>query len=252
MKSASSAASFLQVVLLSCVSAPAAAQEYTHRSFLVPEGSFEITGEPARPQMLRFNASDGRLGEPVHLAPHFYWGISNRVTLGITHREGLCLNACAERPYKDAGFALLVNLSRSPDVELNLDTGVQARRFSPFLLGFRAGLLGRVTFGSTALVFNPRLYAGLTERGHPNREELVLPFWLYFQASQRVVPFVGAMLVGPWHDFGNAYAVPVEAGMLFEVGAAVDLGFYFRFDNLLGHAGNPDSRELGLLGRFRF
>jgi hypothetical protein len=252
MKCASSAALFLHVALLSCVSRSAIAQDYTHRSLLVPQGSFQITGEPARPQILRFNASDGRLGQPVHLAPHFYWGISDSVTLGITHREGLCLNACADRPYNDAGFALLVNLSRSPDVELNLDTGVEARSFSPFLLGFRAGLLGRVTFGATALVFNPMLYAGLTERGHPNREELVLPFWLYFQASQRVVPFVGTSLVGPWHDFADAYAMPVEAGVLFEVSAAVDLGFYFRFDNLLGDGGNPDARELGLLGRFRF
>jgi hypothetical protein len=60
------------------------------------------------------------------------------------------------------------------------------------------------------------------------------------------------MLVGPVRDFADHLAVPVEGGVLFRIGERVDLGAYFRFGNLLGRGGNPDAREAGMLGRFRF
>lgn len=230
----------------------ATAQDYTRRSFLVPEGAFELTGEPSRPQILRMNLSEGRAFEPVSLAPHLYWGVSDELTLGITHREGICLNPCGGKRYNDAGFGLLLWLAESDDFELDLNAGVQARSFDPFFLGIRAGVIGRVTFGSTAFVFDPSLYVGFTERDQGNREELVLPFWFYFQATDTVVPFVSAMLVGPLDGFGDSYSIPVEGGSVFEVSEDVDLGAYLRFYNLLGRGGSADWREIGMLGRFRF
>jgi hypothetical protein len=229
----------------------AAAQEYTHRSFLTRQGHFEITGEPSRPQILRIDVSrDG--ANPISLAPHFYWGVSRDVTIGITHRNGLCLSGCGDRRYNDVGFGVLLNLARSADFEIDLNTGFQARSFEPFQLGWKGGVLGRVTFSSVAFVFDPTLYIGLTRRDTGNREEIVLPFWFYFQATPTITPFVGAMLVGPLDNFGRANSVPVEGGVLFKLGDQVDLGAYFRFHNLLGRGGNPHGRELGMLARFQF
>jgi len=229
----------------------AAAQVYTRRSFLTRDGHFEITGEPSRPQILRIDVSRGG-DHPVSLAPHFYWGVSRDVTIGITHREGFCVAGCGDRRYNDAGFGMLINLARSADVEIDFNTGLQARSFDPFHFGWRGGVLGRVTFSSVAFVFDPSLYIGITSRDTVNREQLVLPVWFYFQASPTVVPFVGAMLVGSLEHFGDERSVPVEGGVLFKIGENVDLGAYFRFHNLLGHGGNPDGRELGMLGRFQF
>lgn len=229
----------------------AAAQEYTHRSFLTREGHFEITGEPSRPQILRIDVSRGG-GHPMHLAPHFYWGVSRDVTLGITHRSGICLSGCGDRRYEDVGFGILLNLFRSASSEIDLNTGAQVRNFEPFQFGIKGGVLGRVTFSSVAFVFDPTLYVGLTNRATGNREQLVLPFWFYFQATPTVTPFVGAMVVAPLDGFGDAHSVPVEGGVLFKLGDRVDLGAYFRFHNLLGRGGNPDGRELGMLGRFQF
>ena len=48
----------------------------------------------------RVNASRGdNFGKPVGIAPHFYWGVSQKVTLGITHDWGICLGC--ERIYND-------------------------------------------------------------------------------------------------------------------------------------------------------
>src|SRR5690348_1971557 len=93
-------------------SAHARAQElpsYAHRSFLLPARGFQISGDPARNELVRVNASRGDdFGKPVGIAPHFYWGVSNEVTLGITHEWGMCLGC--DRIYNDAGFALLWGL----------------------------------------------------------------------------------------------------------------------------------------------
>jgi hypothetical protein len=229
----------------------ARAQEYTRRSFLTREGHFEITGEPSRPQILRIDVSRGG-SHPIFLAPHFYWGISQDVTIGITHRQGLCLTGCGDRHYLDTGFGMLVNLTRSQDVEIDLNLGAQARNIDPLHLGVKGGVIGRENFSSVAFVFDPTLYIGFTHRDTGNREELVLPFWFYFQATPTVTPFVGAMLVGPIDGFGDAHSVPVEGGVLFKLGDQVDLGAYFRFHNLLGRGGNADGRELGMLARFQF
>ena len=45
---------------------PARAEEWTRKSFLMPKGSFEITGDPARPALLEINASQNSFGRPVH------------------------------------------------------------------------------------------------------------------------------------------------------------------------------------------
>lgn len=229
----------------------AAAQDYTHHTFLVPSGHFEITGEPSRPQLLRVDVSKNG-PHPVSLAPHFYWGLSNDVTLGITHRRGFCLADCGEHRYNDVGLGLLVSLARSRDFELDLNTGLQARSIDPFHFGWKGGVLGRANIRSMALVFDPTLYVGFSHRDQGNREELVLPVWLYFQATPTVVPFVGAMVVGPLDGFADHNAVPVEGGVIFSLSQNVDLGAYFRFGNLLGHGGSPDYRELGMLARFLF
>lgn len=251
-----------------CATSTASAQIYTRRSFLVPDGDFELTGEPARPELLRLDVSEGNPGEVVSVSPHFYWGASDHVTLGITHRTGLCFSGCDDppfvRPYDDVGFAILAGLTRSAGFELDLHMGLQARRLDPFYFGLKSGVIGRVTFGGApvAFVFDPSVYVAFTRRDDPvledgvpipgNRDEVVLPFWFYFQAGRVVVPFVGALFVGPLDAFSDNLAVPVEGGLVFEVSENVDLGLVLRFYNLLGRDPSPDGRSLGMLARFRF
>jgi hypothetical protein len=121
------------------------------------------------------------------------------------------------------------------------------------MMGMQGGVIGRVNLGAvTALVFDPSLYVGLTNRSRGNTQDLNLPFWFYFQATDVVVPFVGSGLQGPFDGFFDRFAMPLEGGILFDVARNVDVGFSLRFHNLLGRGGNADSRSLYFLGRFRF
>ncbi len=231
---------------------PARAEQWTRKSFLMPSGSFEITGDPARPAMVEINASRGAFAQPIMVAPHFYWAASDDVALGISHQRGLCFNECG-KIYNDAGFDMMVYLTGSNRFELDLHAGVPISSFDPFVLGVQAGVLGRVNIGDiTAFVFDPSLYVGFTRRRLGNREFLNLPFWFYFQATDAVVPFVGSAVDGPLDGFFDDFAMPLEGGILFDVTHDVDLGFSMRFHHLLGPDGNGDARSLYFLARFRF
>jgi hypothetical protein len=117
----------------------------------------------------------------------------------------------------------------------------------------QGGVLGRVNIGDiTAFVFDPSLYIGFTNRRLGNRQDLNLPFWFYFQATDVVVPFVGSAVSGPLDGFFDNFAPPLEGGILFDVARNVDVGFSLRFHHLLGPDGTVDSRSLYFLGRFRF
>jgi hypothetical protein len=231
---------------------PARAEEWTRKSFLMPKGSFELTGDPARPAMAEINASRNSFAKPVKLAPHFYWAVTDDLSLGISHRDGLCLNGC-DKPYNDAGFDLMYYLTGSNKFELDLHAGVPIGSFDPFVIGLQGGVLGRVNLGDiTAFVFDPSVYVGLSNRRLGNGQNLNLPFWFYFQATDVVVPFVGSGVGGPFDGFFDDFALPLEGGMLFDVARDVDVGFSVRFHHLLGNHGTVDSRSLYFLGRFRF
>ena len=230
------------------------AEEFTRRSYTLPDGRFELTGEPARPKIMGIGFSDDNFGKPVYLAPHLYWGVTDSVTLGITHDMGICFtrDPC-DRVYNDAGFGMLIALSKGQNHDVNFHFGAPVGSFyDPFILGVKVGVLARINAGILAFVFDPFLYSGITHRDDGNREALVLPFWLYFQPARFVAPFVGVIVQGPVDDFDDNYEIPVEGGVVFEVANDVDLGAMLRFNNLLGKDGDADSRELGVLARFRF
>lgn len=240
-------------VLFLALPSVAHAEEWTKKSFLMPQGSFEITGDPARPAMAGVNLSQNRVAQPINLAPHFYWAATDDLSLGISHRTGLCFNKCG-RVYDDVGFDMMYYLAGSDRFEIDLHAGAPISSFKPFTIGSRAGILGRVNLGSvTAMVFDPSFYFGITQRkGGGNRESLSLPIWFYFQATDVVVPFVGSGLHGPLDGFGDHFRMPLEGGVLFDVAKDVDVGFAFSFPNLIGPESTIRERNSSFLGRFRF
>lgn len=244
------------------VAEAAEAEEFTSRSRVLPQGAIELTGEQARPRMVGMVFNDGL--QRVYMAPHLYFGVNDTVTLGVSHVYGLCIDC--DRVYDDVGFTGLVALTNSPDLEIDLHFRVPISSFDPFMLGTNFGVLGRVRAGDIlGIVFDPYVYVGFTERDgfsyalhdfggpmFPNREHLVLPIWFYFQATERIAPFVGTGLAGPFDNFGDFYRIPVEGGVVFEVTNDIDLGPMMRFYNLAGRRGDAEPWEIGMLGRFRF
>jgi len=263
-------------LLLGFAIAPRAAraQEWTRQSFLLPKGDFELTGSPARPELIRFNLSKDAVFQPVEFPINFFWGVGRHVMIGITHERGLRLNSGATDPkfsdtYNDVGFGSVIFLSGGRNYEVDLHLGVPFRQFSPELfVGVQAGVLGRANFAEkVALVYDPSFYVALNQRNGGNGDELHVPIWFYFQPTHVIAPFVGTGLHGPLKNFGDYFTIPLEAGVLFTVAHGIHIGGMFRFPNALGKragsfgpdfpgaapVGNKlDQRELSFLGQFRF
>ena len=263
-------------LLFALGSAPRAAhaQEWTRQSFLLPKGGFELTGTPARPELIRFNLSKNAVFEPVEFPVNFFWGVTRHVMIGITHEHGLRLNSGAPDPkfrdtYNDVGFGSVIFLAGGRNFEVDLHAGVPFRQLSPELfVGVQAGILGRANFAEkVALVYDPSFYVAFNHRDGNNGDELHVPIWFYFQPTRVIAPFVGTGLHGPLKNFGDYFTIPLEGGVLFTVAPGIHIGGMLRFPNALGrHAGSfgaglpgdapldnrLDWRELSFLGQFRF
>lgn len=247
-------------LLLALAPREATAEPFTRRSFVIPSGSVELTGMPARPVVLGLGVSDENTFEPFHAPLHLYLGVATDLMLGITHEVGPfypyggpCFNC--DRVYNDVGFSILFNLVRSAGFDLTLSFAApQFTRFRPdVFVAVRGGVLGRANLGDTvALVFDPSLQMGLSNRSRGNGDYLWLPFWFYFQVTDSVAPFVGSGLGGGVEGFFSHMEIPLEGGVTVAVSQNVDLGGVLQFHNLFGDGGSFAWRQLGLLGRFRF
>ena len=245
--------------LVLLVSAPAFAQLYTERSYILPDGSIELTGTPARPVMASMNISNDQPAfDPFTLPVHLYFGVTDDLTLGVTHDRGPCFN-CGDQQgdfYNAAGLGmgLLYGLVRNNRFELDLHaTAPLIPLFDPFFLSVRGGVLGRLNISHVvAFVFDPSLQIGLVGRDDGNREWLALPIWFYFQATDVVVPFVGTAINGPLEGYSDGLQIPLEGGVIASVNRSIDLGGVLQFGNLFGRGGSLDFRSLGFIGRFRF
>jgi hypothetical protein len=235
------------------------AQEWTRQSFLLPRGGFEITGDPARPDLMRVNMSRNSAFKPINFPVDFFWGVSDNVIIGITHEVGPIFNTGVQNPrfrdhYNDTGFGSVIGLADGRNYEVDLHAGVPLHRLSPDIwVGAQIGVLGRANFArNVAFVYDPSLYFGINHRDQGNGDGLNLPFWFYFQATNIVVPFVGSGLRGPLQKFGDNYAIPLEGGVLFTVGHGDHIGVDLEFPDLFGNNGTPRGRQIGFIGQFRF
>ncbi len=254
------------------VSTTASAQEFTRRSFVTPEHAVDLTGMPARPMMAGLDISENGNLTPFHFPIHVYFGVTDRLALGVIHEigpffpfGGFCPNCDSNRNnwgvYDDIGMGILYSIIREQNFELDFNGDAPAfLRFShQVLLAVRGGVLGRVNLGDVvALVFDPSLQIGLS--GRPDRPDgtggnkdfLWLPAWFYFQVNEKVAPFVGTGIGGKLEGFSDNLTIPLEGGCIVSVTPKVDVGGVFQFYNLMGHGGNADGRQIGFLGRFRF
>jgi hypothetical protein len=226
--------------------------EATKRPLTLDGGMLEIRGDT-----FLFNLSDGAVGEPFSLAPDLYYGVDKKLTVGITHEIGICLageeNGCAE-VYNDFAIDALYGVMMKGSFQLAGHGGLGFKSIDPFMMGLNVGVLGRINAGNLAIVFDPRLYVGFTERDSElpyGKEMLSIPLWAQFQVNTQTMAYAVSGFEGPLDGFGDGYQVPLGVGALFAVNNRIDFGGEFRFTNLLGKDGDADGRWLILRAALR-
>jgi hypothetical protein len=219
--------------------------------------------------LLHAEMSEGRVGEPISLAPDLYYAFSDVFQLGLVHNlpmgwstrpgPGLCLTGAdggCPRIYDNLGIDALVGLAFG-DFHFSLHTALHFLRLaSPRWLMLTAGAATKLHFTETmALFLDPQFGFGLTQRDAGNANQFFLPLELQFQTSLTSVFKILSGVYGPLDGFGDAYRAPLGLGLVFNINENVDLGARFNFDNLLGNqpAGvdRTDWRSLSLLLHLR-
>lgn len=229
---------------------------------------------------LNINLSADAVGKPVSIAPSIWYGVNEKLTLGVTHDggstqwsprpafrtisipaapplpaitasagAGICLtgeeNGC-NKVYDNIGIDALYGLKHGK-FSLAAHPALDVFSFDPFALKLRVGVLGRyMATDKVAIVFDPRIGFGLTERDAGNKEVLDIPLWVWFSVNEKLGAYVSTGINGPLDGFGDAFSVPLQVGASFMVNAKLTAGLDFAFTNLIGKNGDADGRALGL------
>lgn len=240
------------------------------------KGKIVIGGET-----LTINMSADAVGKPIAIAPSIWYGVSDKLTVGITHdggttmwtpRPGIALqaisilgvsvlagkaggicvtgeeNGCGkvyDNVSVDGLFSIKqgkFNLAAHPALDLG--------SFDPLLLSLRVGVLGTYSASDKITVaFDPRIKIGLTERDF-NKESLDVPVWLWYHLNEKMGVALNTGIAGPLDGFGDAFTVPVGFNFSYKANEKLNVGADFSFINLLGKGGEADFRALGLRAQY--
>jgi hypothetical protein len=214
---------------------------FVDRPLVLGPSMFELRGDT-----LRLNLSKDAVGDPISLAPDLYYGIDERITIGIFHDVGVCLSGedGCNGVYNDFGVEGLYSLLYEGALSMALRVGATFPSLDPFVGGLHVGLPLRVKGGDLAVLVDPRLYIGIFERDI--RKELVdVPVQLQYQLTDQNALLVTSGVRGPLNGFGDAVQVPVGVGAVVALSRRVDIGGEFLFTNLAGRGG-------GIAGRLLF
>jgi hypothetical protein len=207
------------------------------------------------------NLSSEAVAQPISLAPSVWYGVDDRLTLGLTHDGGstpwtprpglrtvttfdgignplpetggfgICVtgddNGCSG-VYDNVGIDGLYSL-RQDRLSLAGHAGLDLGSFDPFLLQLRIGALGRYQVNDRiSIVFDPRLRFGITER-ESNKELIDLPIWAWYAVNERVGVYFHTGLSGQLDGFGDSYAIPLQIGGDYQVNEQLTAGLDFAF-----------------------
>ncbi len=241
------------------------------------KGKIIIGGETVNIGLFPDNA-----GKPISLAPSLWYGVSDKLTLGVTHDGGT--TSWTPRPSvnfssatvggvtvlspagpgicvtgKDSGCPKVYN-NASVDAVFALSTdkfslaahpALDIASFDPLYLKLRAGVLGRYMASSkVAITFDPRLTFGLTKRDEGNKDNIDVPVWFWYHLNEKVGLAVNSGIAGPLSKFGDSFTIPVGFNFSYLVNDKMGVGADFSFLNLLGKNSSADGKLLGL--RFEY
>jgi hypothetical protein len=225
---------------------------------------------------VNINLSDGAFGEPVSFAPAVWYGLQEKLTLGLTHDfgttpwtprptfrrvptqlmpggpigttaggMGICVTGSdsgCPRPYDNVGLDVLQALKVSK-LSIALHPGLDIGSFDPFSLDIRIGMLGHYKVNDKIeIYFDPRLQFGLTER-NTNKDGIDLPVWGWYAVNDKIRAYVHTGMNGTFEDFGDSFSIPLQLGGNYQVNEKLSAGLDFAFLKLND---GVDARALGL------
>ena len=209
------------------------------RPLVLAPGMLEVRGDTVLIEL-----SSGAVGDPISLAPDLYYGINEKVTVGVIHDIGICISGdgCAST-YSDVGVDFFYSLLHGGTLQLAGHMGFQAPAFEPFTGGVTAGMAAQLGIGNAAVVLDPRIYVAVF--GREQREEVVdVPVQVQYQLTEQNALVLTTGMRSTISGFGDAVEVPIGFGALFAISHRFDVGGELLFPNLAGAGATASRRQL--------
>ena len=226
-------------------------------------------GKIAIRTLVGINASKGAFAKPFSIAPDIFYGVNDKLQVGLVHNgpmgwqtfpgQGLCLagkeNGCG-KVWNNVGFDALYSLMNG-STDLSAHGAVYLGSVDPLKIGVALGVAGKLHINEQmALFFDPALYIGLNKRDAVgfvpgNKEGLFVPVEFQFQLQPQLALVAFTGLQGPLSKFGDSFIIPLGVGAFYNVNEMIDVGGRFSFDNLLGKNSSADFRSLSILVNVR-
>lgn len=221
------------------------------------------------------------VAKPVSIAPSIWYGVSDKLTVGVTHDggstmwtprpalgftatsilgvpvllpsgQGICLTGtdggCA-KVYNNISVDGLFSI-KAEKFSLAAHPALDVGSFDPLVLSLRIGVLGTYAASEKITVaFDPRIKIGLTERDF-NKETIDVPVWLWYHVNEKMGVALNTGISGPLDGFGDAFFVPVGFNFTYKANEKLSVGADFSFLNLIGKNGDADGRMLGLRAQY--
>lgn len=192
------------------------------------------------------NLSTRAIGEPISLAPDIWYGVDDRLTLGVVHSAGalsqlevgggVCVGGAAhgcEQAYSESGVDGRWSIVAG-EWSAAARVRVVVRRWSPILPSVRLGALARWQRGRVSITADPYLQLGLAHIDQGNRNQIQLPVWLAIAPGARWSVYLHTGVGGEIAVFSDAWAVPIALGARVSITPRVDLAAEGGFVRALG------------------
>ncbi len=223
--------------------------------------------------LLDINLSSGLAGDPVSLSPDIWYGIDDKLTVGLVHSfvgetgivgipgTSLCFGDSCTDVYNGLGLDARYTLAAQDKLAVAFDGGLIVNEIDPFELALKVGAVGRYRAATKlAIDFSPNVFVGLTQRDGAvmtsgNKEVLTVPVTGVYDASDNIGVMAQLALLLPINVAGDFYAIAASLGGTYAVNRQLSLEVAFTLPALAGGKAlqtGVDARTFTLGGAYAF
>ncbi len=226
----------------------------------------------------QLDLSSGSAGKSVtfNIPASVSYGVTPDIQVDVFTGTGFCLggdaNGCP-RLLDDVGARAVASLLRDYAYQLVASAGIDILKISdPSAVAAQVALAGKWSAGFFGLDVRALLNVGLNNRDAPvnvrevlappnvgpsgrslgNKEVLAVAVQPQFQLGRLFAAYAIAGLAGRLDAFGDSFAVPLGAGLMYVANPFIDVGAEFAFDNLAGKNSTADARSGRAFANLRY